>query len=111
MITPNCANCRKLEKNCRYDDSKSILVLPRDMYACCDEWESTYNSLKKYNNSKEIEILNAALVCVKRQYDNVCTTGSSRCITCDFNCKQGTLSERKNALRVAIDTLEKEKLE
>ena len=108
MITPNCENCRKLESDCRYLDKKSVLVLPRGMYACCDEWESAHDSSKKHDNSKEIGILNAALVCVKRQYDNICTVGSSRCITCDFNCKQGTLSDRKNALKKAIDALEKE---
>jgi hypothetical protein len=118
MIIPNCTNCKRFEDSpCEWlreldllwSDERSILPTH------CSDWVPTDKLRAKADKhravSQSIDILNASLACYERQYDNVCTTGSSRCITCDFNCKQGTLSERKNALRVAIDALEKEKLE
>lgn len=82
MIAPNCVNCRK-----------------RNTHYCMYPENEVCNT---------INILTAALECIQRQYDDVCSIGSNKCITCDFNCKQGTLKQRINALQTAINILRKE---
>lgn len=79
MIIPDCNDCEKINNGCTH---------VRELYNC-----------------QTIQILRAALDCIKRQYEDICTIGSSKCITCNFNCKQATLRERIDAYEEAIGIL------
>lgn len=118
MIIPNCANCKQFEKvTCErlreldslWSDERSILPTH------CSDWVPTDKLRAKADElcavSQSINILNASLTCHERQYDDICAPGSSRCITCEFNCKQGTLGQRIDALKTAIDALKMKKEE
>ena len=108
MSELSCENCnRHIDGDCFYGrSSKSIW---HGTY--CDYWVPTKSVESEWRNKEvrhTINILTAASECAQKQYDDVCSIGSNRCITCDFNCEQGTLKQRVNALQTAINALEKE---
>ena len=85
-------------------DSRTYLTadLPKKLAKNLES--NSHNSTIRHN----IDILSAALECMDRQSDDVCCIGDRKCITCNFNCEQGTLMQRVNALQTAINALEKE---
>lgn len=55
---------------------------------------------------ESLSILQAAYFCDELQEDKCCTFGNKECIKCFYNIQQGTISQHKKALELAINALE-----
>lgn len=75
----------------------------------CMGWEARKTDVdgaKKKHIDKALEILKMEHNCYERQSDCACYFGDARCVKCDYNIRQGTISEHMEALKVAIKSLE-----
>lgn len=100
-----CANCKHFanlpfdeEGDCPY----STEVVNRNKEHC-KKWQR-----KETDDSETLTILRATLECYERQYEYSCHLGDARCVKCDYNIRQGTISEHMEALSEAILALEKQ---
>lgn len=69
----------------------------------CAKWQG-----KDSRDNEALTILRATLECYERQYEYSCHLGDARCVKCDFNIRQGTISEHMEALKEVIFALEKQ---
>lgn len=99
-----CANCKHFtslpfgeEGDCPY----STELVNRSKEHCA-KWQR-----KVSDDNETLTILRATLECYERQYEYSCHLGDARCVKCDFNIRQGTISEHMEALKEAIRAIEK----
>lgn len=57
---------------------------------------------------KSLSILKAAYACDEMQEDKCCIFGDKECIKCIYNIQQGSFSQHKKALELAIKALQED---
>lgn len=99
-----CANCEyfmPLPFGEQGECGRDIKTIDDGSKHYCTAWE------RKSDDSETLTILRATLECYERQYEYSCHLGDARCVKCDFNIRQGTISEHMEALKEAIEAIEK----